>query len=236
MNLVDYEKRYHEFILICPNSNQNPYPATPEKLSQWIFHINSRNRTPAQEEIRKIKNIEADTMKDHRCFNNWGQMPAYMRHIYLKIADAFAGIQIAAVGSRIDGAYIESWDGEELRKYREDWGKSGKIQSDYDFTVLDKIDITLRSKRYNAAKAEAKEYEVDLLIMHLSKEKINVPMWDFSKLPEFEKANARKLFEGQEWGSLMALHNKYTLSENYYCCNELPIIRWFTWAADTGLI
>ncbi len=66
--------------------------------------------------------------------------------------------------------------------------------------------------------------------------KIQIPMWDFSKLPDDKKQEARELVEAQKWGLLMKMHNDYQLSENHYCCDETPTIRWFKWAIENNKI
>ena len=66
--------------------------------------------------------------------------------------------------------------------------------------------------------------------------KIAIPMWDFSKLPDDKKEEAKELFAAQKWGPLMKMHNNFNLSENNYCCDETPIIKWFKWAIDNEKI
>lgn len=60
--------------------------------------------------------------------------------------------------------------------------------------------------------------------------------WDFSKLPEHEHARVAQLIELNKWSELITIHDQYSLSENYYCCEQSGVKRYYTQALQTGKI
>lgn len=56
--------------------------------------------------------------------------------------------------------------------------------------------------------------------------------WDFSKLPDNEYGNIRNLLKNYQIKDLAKIHDKYDLSSNNYCCNELlrreAMLNWFS--------
>jgi hypothetical protein len=112
---------------------------------------------------------------------------------------------------------------------REILGKSEKMESDYDFHT---------SRHPSCPECNKKDIggiRIDY-VHHLppGEHKIAIPMWDFSKLPDDKKQEAKELYAAQQWGKLMKMHNDYELSQNHYCCDEAPIINWFRWAIENG--
>lgn len=62
--------------------------------------------------------------------------------------------------------------------------------------------------------------------------------WDFSRLPDKEHANVLDLLARGRWWELVAIHDKYQLSDNNYCCSNTlsGIKQWFTYGVETGQI
>ena len=190
-------------------------------------------------QIEYKENATARQIADSRRFETWEQMPAYMRANYLRIADCYAGSQVFACGSRVNGEYVERWHGEEIREMRNNLMKSEKEESDYDFTGPE----IRKNRRFVCEGSETHYASKDLNInadyihhQNQNEHKIQIPMWDFSKLPDDKKQEAKELFTAQKWGLLMKMHNDYQLSENHYCCDETPTIRWFKWAIENNKI
>jgi hypothetical protein len=271
------QRLLNDFKARHPNNGED-LPLTPENIARLQWHLKQELRKGDFAEIEYKENVTARQMADSRRFETWEQMPAYMRCNYLRIADCFPGTQCLAIGGRVTGEYVERWSNEDIRRMRNELGKSCKDESDYDFLIKQgflKIEINSSVKDNEAVVNEMiavfksgsgallatsphtetekpitvfKESEGFLEVKKLpfnadyihhknpNDHKILIPMWDFSKLPDDKKQEARELFAAQKWGLLMKMHNNYGLSENQYCCDEQPIIKWFKWAIDNGKI
>lgn len=62
--------------------------------------------------------------------------------------------------------------------------------------------------------------------------------WDFSKIPENDVDKVIELYQNEDWGELMFLHNKYNLSNYEYCCTGYygAIEKWFKHGIESGAI
>ena len=231
------KRTFERFKELCPHSIEIFSDWTDDDVERWKYHIKQAENAamfPVIDEANEIK--PARQLADSRRFETWEQMPPYMQHNYLKIADYWCGEQCYAVGSRVNGDYVELWGDRYVRRMREILGKTDKSESDYDYCVdveKDKYCICGPSEDVNVKKTYGLSANI---VMHLppGEHKIKIPMWDFSKLPADKKQEAKEMFAAQQWGKLMQLHNDYELSQNHYCCDETPIIRWFKWAIDNG--
>lgn len=221
---------YDQFIVLHPNRNE-PFNPTLENLQRWSWHIREASSRPDGTVVEIAKREDAERIAKTRSFSQFAQMPAYMQDKYLQIAGLFPGIQFYACGSRVNGEFIESWSGDAIKRLRTELGKPDKEESDYDVcadlsdgTTIDKI-------------REQLPPWADILLHGVPpEEKLPIPMWDFSRLPKNEHANVIDLYQRSRWGELMVIHNRYVLSMNVYCCNEGPIIRYFGWAIEQGII
>jgi len=236
---------FNRFKHLHPNTLEvfDPCFYTESDVSRWEYHI---RQSLSLSTFPVIDNTDAVTaarqMADSRRVEAWEYMPAHIQKNYLKIADCYAGVQCYAVGSRVNGEYIESFYTEKTRlavqQMREILGKSDKIESDYDYTVASHILIGRPNvDRWNPySMPETKPFQNADFLRRLppGEHKIKIPMWDFSKLPADKKQEAKEFFAAQQWGKLMQMHNDYELSQNHYCCDETPIIRWFKWAIENG--
>lgn len=219
---------YARFIALHPNRREEFNP-TLENLQRWNWHVVEAARRPTPEQIVLQESAAAVEIAQSRAFSQFGQMPTYMQAKYFELAALFPGVQLYACGSRVTGRYVELFSGASIRKMRAGLNLPDKPESDYDICVDRPADL--------AAMREALPPWADLLNHGVpDHEKIPIPMWDFSRLPKSEHSRVIELFKGQKWGELMAVHNRYVLSMNMYCCDEKPIILYFRWAIEKGLI
>ena len=222
---------YEQFKLLHPNSKEEFCP-TPENYSRWCWHI--RKAVPdIYKRLTMPDKAEAEEWRESRRIRSFDGFNAKTQQIYLLLADMFAGRQIWATGSRVNGDWIDliGDNSVETKGFREVLGKADKDHSDHDFTLVPLPGESMAELRKMLPKW------ADLLAFNVPEnEKIKVPMWDFSRLPKSEHANVLALYEAQDWRALIAVHDKYTLSHNTYCCDETPVIRWFKWAIEQGLI
>lgn len=222
---------FEQFKALHPNTAEKYHPCitTESDVKRWQYHIAQMNGMVPAELWEPGDTKAARQLADSRRFETWEQMPPYMQHNYLKIADCYAGFQCYAVGSRVNGEYVELWGNRYVRRMREVLGKSDKMESDYDYMVdFEKTEPCSFLDDKHSFKADR--------LRHLppGEHKIKIPMWDFSKLPDDKKQEAKELYTAQQWGKLMKMHNDYELSQNHYCCDEAPIIKWFRWAIENG--
>lgn len=155
--------------------------------------------------------------------------PLEARDVYKKIAGCFPGVQVYACGSRVRGDYIEKeslifW---QIKDARMKAGMAPKEDSDFDFWVAPEFMPVSDLPPF-----------ADRCRLRIPKnEKIPLPMWDFSKLPESEHARVKALLSQNDIQGLVKIHDKYQLSEYSYCCSGIEGVRnWFTWAIEQGIV
>jgi len=229
---------FERFKELHPNNNEYFTPCT-DNVKRWEYHIEQMAGMVLREAWPNEDIEPARQLADSRRFEAWEQMPPYMQHNYLKISDCYVGFQCYAVGSRVNGEYVELWGNRYVRRMREILGKSEKMESDYDYIVEG---IFLRKRKHGSGwdplgllnKPPLPDFADYLFHLPPGEHKIAIPMWDFSKLPDDKKQEAKELYTAQQWGKLMKMHNDYELSQNHYCCDEAPIINWFRWAIENG--
>lgn len=213
---------YLTFKEFCPNS-KDVFTPTRENISHWMFQIREATQRP---EFQKIE-LDKEPLKriqKKRKINSFDEFPPQTKLKYLRIASCFPGFQVWAAGSRVDGSYIETWDGDDVAEARMLAGKPPKRVSDYDFVV-----------EPNAVQKFELPENTDRLRVR-TENKIPLPMWDYSKLPEHEHKNVIKLLNSNDEVGLTAIHNQYNLSPHNYCCDLLPVVRHFADAVERGLI
>lgn len=219
---------FGRFKELHPNS-QEVYEETLQNAMRWKYHVDQRENEAAHPTVVRPDAAEAMEQAEMRRYEELAAMPAYMQERFLLLASLFPGRMIYATGSRVTGGYVEEWSGEDVRELRNKLGKSKKRKSDYDI-VLDMQPGDRLEELRTALPAWA-----DLLPFG-SADKIPIGMWDFTKLPVEEHANAVEWFKQGKWGKLMDLHNLYSLSPTPQCCNSGPTQRYFRWAIEKGLI
>lgn len=215
---------YLKFKAVCPASKEGFEPSEANK-HRWLHHIQAAGLLSG---FQKIEHDGAALQKiaAARRVTSIDEMPWYAQCRYLRAAACFAGFQVFACGSRVRGDYVDSWDGEQVRKAREAAGKSPKQRSDFDFWVEPgAVQVGQLPDGMERVRCKVPENQ-----------KIAIPMWDFEKLPESEHIKALQMLEKRDVEGLLALHNQYKLSPNRYCCDLQPIEKWFLWARNNGLI
>lgn len=187
-----------------------------------------------QAERAALKEVVNDTkdIEDIRAkygVSDYSQFSEGVKIIYSLIANAYPGIQVYACGSHVRGDYIyhahpEFWRVKDARLRA---GMANKGSSDYDYWIPP-----------NVPTVEFSFTQIDRVRVRIPKnEKIPLPMWDFSKLPESEHANVKALLSQNDIQGLVKIHDKYQLSEYSYCCSGIEGVRnWFTWAIEQGII
>jgi len=234
MNEAEKQMRamFDRFKELHPN-NSEPFTPTLPNMQRWNYHIRQAEKQAHYDSVSFETDAEAIEAAKARAFKSWDDFPAYMQSKYQQIAGMFPGVQFYACGSRVRGEYVEGWSGDDIRKLRKALHKSDKRESDYDVCM----DIAGPESKVKAADIRSKlPIWADLVTGVPDEEKISIPMWDFSKIPEYERANVLALYKAHSWGKLMALHNQYKLSPHTYCCDEKPIIKWFKYGIENGLI
>lgn len=225
------QRLFSEFKALNPNSKETFNPTLPN-LQRWHWHVNEAKFRPQYEKVFPGEIGSADKrLVNARRFRTFNQMPEYMRDKFTQLAAIFMGRDVWATGSRVDGTWIEKDSPTDIARLREAIGKAPKLESDYDICLEvgegeDRDELRKRLPEW-----------ADLLQHGVQPEKkILIPMWDFTKLPKSEHANAVNLFEASQWGTLMVLHNKYQLSPQTLCCDDKPVRKWFAWAIQNKTI
>lgn len=215
---------FEAYKKICPNAFEK-YDPTPENVARWRYHIKEAGNMPKLVPISTRPTKTALAWKRARQVKEWENMEQYMRERYLHIASFLPFVQVYAVGSRVDGTYVEQWSSAKDRAFRRQLGKPEKVASDYD--VFASVQVSEKGRLPSYA---------DLLTTKPQGKAIKIPMWNFDKLPKERHADVIALYNSERWGDLMVIHNMYALSENVYCCDPLPIIRYFKAAIENGTI
>lgn len=226
---------YDEYKRLYPNSI-GTFSMNEQKIALWRWSI--------KHDSMRVKSVEIDTtppqsateLMQRRKVNHFCDLPEFTKRVYLCAADFFAGVQLYASGSRVNGDYIDADSPIAVLDMRRALGKSEKQISDFDFTFKDHRNQLSQAEQCKKFIQQQFQVNTDVCPFAMVEHKIPVPMWDFDKLTEEQKRQARALFLEKRWGALMKLHNHWKLSPNQYCCNETPIIRWFTWAYENGKI
>ena len=223
--VLDAYDTWQRFRMLHPLSRE-PFVDTPENRRRWLYHIDIADSMARLDAIRTADSLSPKIKS--RSVSEFHEMPAYTRHIYGCIADCFPGIQVYAVGSRVNGDYVDADSPAEIRRARREAGKAEKHESDFDFWIAERVSpvgyLPMLSDR--------------LFYLPPGERKILVPMWDFSKLPESEHALAIEATQNARVGALILLHDQYRLSPYSYCgCgDEKAVLAHFQKAIQDGKI
>ena len=187
-----------------------------------------------QQERDSLKVVERDTseiekLRSKRRISRFKDFPWPTAKRYMDIAGAYPGKQVYACGSRVRGDYIDIFikDAFKIRLARVNAGMADKKESDFDFWVEpNSVPVGIVSRRADRCRLRIPENE-----------KIPLPMWDFSKLPESEFESVKSLLAANDIQALVKIHDRYQLSEYSYCCSGIEGVRnWFQWAVNQGII
>lgn len=222
---------WQAFKKLHPNNSEDFNP-TFENIARWRYHVSEISGIvqPSADEQWKAMEAAREYLfgKAVKCFD---ELPKYMQDKYLELQFLFPDRQLYAVGSRVNGDYVELWSTDEIRRLRAEAGKRDKKESDYDFTVGPEHRQCISEMRKKTP------IWADLVLNGIpDNEKILIPMWSFENLPAYEHDRVIELFNQSNWGELMVIHNQYLLSSHPYCCDEKPIREWFSWAIKEGKI
>lgn len=212
---------FDQFQILHP-LRQEQYNPTPGNVQRWLWHIKARQACPVTQPYFPDTSA-LDALRHERgvlCFKDF---PRQTQAFYNLIASCFPGRQVFACGSRVRGDYFD--ETLDTRAARRSGGKAEK-PSDFDFWVGDNLPET-HPLPPGADRARCRIPET---------EKIPLPMWDFSKLPEHEHPNVIRLLASNDLWALAEIHNRYDLSERHICCDVLTAQRWFVWAVAQGII
>lgn len=229
---------FDKFKAEFPN-NQEPYNPAPENVNRWQWHLNKKASLPIYAEMERMEPDDySKKIAERRRVSHFGQMDTYNQVKFCHLANLFPGIQVWATGSRVNGTYIGSlgydrFYGPILLNYmRRQFSKESEKVSDFDIWIDPKESgITFAEMR------ERLPSWADLLPHSVpDRDKIPIPMWDFTRLPKKEHPNVLDLYERRQWGKLMQIHNHYHLSPQPLCCNENAVKQWFGWAIRENII
>lgn len=226
---------FDEYKMLYPQSIAE-FSVNPNKIALWQWSIKNAKRRDRGTDIDVTPPKSAQDLRYSRRVESFEQFPYFTQQVYLCAADFFPGIQLSATGSRVNGDYIDPDSPPEILDMRRVLGKANKQRSDYDFTLYSHKAHTNEIEQCRKFISQQFYVMIDVCPFALVEQKINIPMWDFDKLTDEQKRQARALTLEHRWGALMKLHNEWKLSPNHYCCNEAPIIKWFTWALKEGKI
>lgn len=184
-------------------------------------------RAALKEVVNDTKDIEAIRAKYG--VSDYSQFKDYQKHYWRLISGMYPGVQVYACGSRVRGDYIEPGQTEyfTIKDARMRAGMAPKRESDYDYWIPADIKTVISHyPMFDRVRVRIPENE-----------KIPIPMWDFSKLPESEHANVKALLSANDIQSLVKIHDRYGLSPHSYCCSGIEGVRnWFEWAIKEGII
>ena len=223
---------FDRFKATSPNSKEEFNP-TLDNVKRWRWAISEAEQRAQRETMPFAMKDDrsARSLANARQVRVFDKMPAAMREKFLFLASLFPGRKVYACGSRVTGEYIEVDSPKNVLSMREVLLKKEVKESDYDIVV----ELNPGEKVTDLRKGLPKW--ADLVInLPQSEPKILIPMWDFTKLPREEYNNVVELVALKQWGKLMDIHNKYQLTPTFFCCDEKPAQRWFTWAVEQKII
>jgi predicted nucleotidyltransferase len=235
MNGTDQIKDlFDRFKELYPNSTE-PFDPSLDNLRRWRWSIQEAELRQSVEydkfTVDPNLQVSARKLAKSRAVGVFGRLPQYARIKFETLASLFPGRKVYATGSRVTGEYVDQTSGIKVRRMREALLKKDVVESDYDIIVEPmapgEID-DFRSRLPSWA---------DLVVNPLPDDpKIIIPMWDFTKLPTEKHEEVYGLIQRRAWGQLMAIHNEFGLSAEFYCCQTDAVRSWFTWAVEQEII
>lgn len=199
---------------------------TPTNVDRWKMHIANTESVKAIFTQKFSTDFAPDfvTLIRNRSADTYEGLSPRAKIIYDEVARCFPGHQVYAIGSRVNGDFIDITDPPEVKEWRARAGKSPKDDSDFDF-IVPGVERDYRWIPENT----------DWLHYHNLDKQIMIPMWDFSRLPKSEYNMVKKLLEESNERELKKIHDQYLLSQVNYCCNLNGMMQWFRNAERDGL-
>jgi hypothetical protein len=216
-------ERYQEAY---PNANA-VYDPTPGNVRKWANALEAKQRIGnlARYE-REYKGIEQ--LRSERGAVTYEGMAQNARQMYQRVKECYIGVPVYACGSRVRGDYVDMWNapGDGVRSARIEAGMPDKKESDFDYWL-------------------SGEYETNANVPPVcdrvrcvvpNSEKIMLPEWDFTLLPENEHERVLELITNEMWGELLRIHDQYKLSPYTYCCDLEGFKKWWRHGIETNKI
>lgn len=224
---------FARFKELHPN-NREEFDPTLDNVRRWQWSVNQaeiRETTERQDFAMPAGQPRAKALARSRAVGSFGRLSAMAKSKFLYLAALFPGRKVYATGSRITGEYVDEDSPGTIRQMRVDLLKKETTSSDYDitldFTPDDDVDALL---------ALLPSWGDLIVRVPDGEPKIEIPMWDFTKLPADIHDEVVDLVERKQWGALMAIHNDFGLTDTVFCCDSRPAQEWFTYAVEKGII
>lgn len=236
MNAEDQVKALFERFKALHPENKEPFELSIANLQRWNWAVREADRRNSVEhekfgDVDPALVVSAQALAQSRAVGTFGRLPQYTRARFEELASFFPGRSVYATGSRVNGEYVDATSPIKVRRMREVLRKKDVKESDYDIVVEPFPEGDIAEIRAGLP------VWADLVINPLPEDpKILVPMWDFAKLPIWKYNEVIDLVERRSWGPLMAIHNEFGLSAEFYCCETDAVQRWFNWAVEKGII
>lgn len=185
-------------------------------------------RAGLKEVVNDTKGI--DEIRAKYGVSDYSQFKDFHKYYWKLLSGMYPGVQVYACGSRVRGDYIEPGHPEfcNVKEARVKAGMSQKGTSDYDYWLPSKIkkSVSFSHTYFDRVRVRVPDNE-----------KIPIPMWDFSKLPESEHSNVKAALLANDIQSLVKIHDRYGLSPHSYCCSGIEGVKaWFEWAIKQGIV
>lgn len=224
----------YESFMRLGHSRAEPFVPEPGNVARWLWHIRNAPKvlgTPFTIDQRAVADIE--DLRRLRHVVHFQEFPLKTRQVYLRIAECFAGHQVYACGSRVDGDYIDADDSnfDDIRAVRLRAFKADKIESDFDFYVEGDVAPIFPLDKVGGKADRLK------IIHHMNT--VEVPVfepWDFSRLPAEEHEKVADALTRRDARALLEIHDRYRLSPYTYCCDQAGLFRWFEYGISSGKI
>ncbi len=230
--IVQIKNIFNEYKALYPKSSET-FILSIENAKRWTYLINkAKEREQIKYKLYQFPEVNIEILKfvESRRVFSFEQFPAETQSKYLQIAGIFSSRKIYAAGSRVNGDYITINPSKEEKHMRRVLMKKNCQESDYDFVLNFQPGDNLRKIKELIPKG------FDLMLNYPDNEhKILVPMWDFSKIPAQMHNEILNLIKQKQWVKLMNIHNEYKLSDEHFCCDHKPAMKWFTWAAENNI-
>ena len=245
-NLTEAQQQAYNLFLrfkeLHPNSSEE-FVISFENLNRWAYHVQHAETLPVGVNVDFTPNESDAALIASRAVNDWNDFDIATKQAYDNLQSSMPRVQLWATGSRVDGTYIDGDSHPNIAAMRKRIGKQDKSVSDFDITAAEISVIQFKGYFYNIecnpenAKREIEIHNkrFDFTPWHNDNDiqpKIKIPMWDFSKLPESERQNVIDLYNENQWGQLIEIHDRYGLSPNNYCCDVEPVKRWYKYAIE----
>lgn len=231
---IQVRQLFEDFKRLHPNAIDT-YEPTVENVRRWHWAVNEaigRNEKAKDEQAFGLPDDrDARILARSRAVGTFSRFQPMTKDRFLTLASLFPGRRVYATGSRLTGEYIDKDSPGKIQKMRAALLKADKVESDYDVTL-----DWMADDKFDDFKKLMPEWGDLVMNVPKGEPKIEIPMWDFSKLPVDLHAVVVDLVERKQWGQLMNIHNEYRLSDVTFCCDSKPAERWFTWAVANGVI